>query len=146
MTTTTTAYPSSMSVAGIASEVERLTKLGGPKMEVFFSIGHDRLVASLMIYETGMLGDRPHYIKHDNFPALFAEAEVWIRGRAGVRRNATIRTLALAIIELTDEHGRCTAKLLRGKRFSAEDISEFKDAACARASEMAGMAPYSVVA
>ena len=58
--------------------------------------------------------------------------------------NATIRKMALAIIELTDEHGKCTNRLLRNRQFTDADIAEFGDAACQRAAEMAGNAPFSI--
>lgn len=60
--------------------------------------------------------------------------------------NATIRKMALAIIELTDEHGKCTNRLLRNRQFTDADIAEFGDAACQRAAEMAGNAPFSIEA
>ena len=60
--------------------------------------------------------------------------------------NATIRKMALAVIELTDEHGKCTNLLLRNRKFTDADIAEFGDAACRRAAEMAGNAPFSIEA
>lgn len=71
-----------------------------------------------------------------------AEAEIKDWKIRSVETN--IRKLALAIIETTDEHTHCTAALLRAKGFSANQITEYHAAACARASEMCANAPFVV--
>ena len=78
------------------------------------------------------------------FAEMVIEARALIRAWRVTRRNDMIRRLALAIIEITDEHTRCTAALLRAKGFSDPDITEFQGAACQRASEMCANAPFSV--
>lgn len=80
------------------------------------------------------------------FAEMLTEAREMIRAWHATRRNDMVRRLALAIIETTDEHTRCTTTLLRAKGFTQPEIEEFRDAACARASEMAGNAPFSVEA
>lgn len=77
---------------------------------------------------------------------MLEEARELVLGWHATRRNDLVRRLALAIIEITDEHTRCTQTLLRAKGFTQPEIDEFGDAACARASEMAGNQPFSVEA
>lgn len=84
-------------------------------------------------------------VKGETFAEMIASAEQAIRNWQVTRYNDVIRKLALAIIELTDEHTLCTETLLRGKGFSAADIVEYSERACARASEMAGAAPFRVL-
>lgn len=75
---------------------------------------------------------------------VFAKGHKWVSQRATVARNTTIRRMALAIIETTDEHGKCTVPLLAAKGFDAGEIREFHALACERAGEMAQGAPFSV--
>lgn len=88
--------------------------------------------------------------------ALFAvEAETLdeLVGAAGAgweahcdeHRRRTIRDMALAIIRITDEFGRCSDQMLRVE-FSPGDVRRFGEEACARASEMASRGPFKIVA
>ena len=78
-----------------------------------------------------------------SWPEAIAAAQAWIAARPKVERNAIIRKLALAIIELTDENGRCTVAMLRAKGFDSDEIALHAEA-CQRASEMAGNSPFCV--
>lgn len=75
----------------------------------------------------------------------FAQASAFAASQRVVSRNTLIRKMALAIIELTDEHGECSAIRLKGKDFSAADIAAHHQAACVRAGEMAMGAPFAVL-
>jgi transcription initiation factor TFIIIB Brf1 subunit/transcription initiation factor TFIIB len=85
------------------------------------------------------------HLKGRSWTEVFAAAYAWAQTRKAVRRNSLIRTMALAIIELTDEHGGCAERRLTAKGFSGEEIAEFHEAACARASEMCANAPFAVL-
>jgi len=52
--------------------------------------------------------------------------------------------MALAIIDLTDQHGRCDRAMLTRREFSGAEVDDLKDAACQRASEMSANSPFSV--
>ena len=54
------------------------------------------------------------------------------------------REMALAIICITADLGECTDAALRAK-FDAADIARYGDRACAQATEMAGLGPFSIV-
>jgi len=75
----------------------------------------------------------------------FAQASTFAASLHVVSRNTLIRTMALAIIELTDEHGECSAIRLTGKGFSTANIAAYHQAACVRAGEMAMGAPFAVL-
>lgn len=83
--------------------------------------------------------------KGATWPEVFEAAEEWAATYAPKRDEALIRRLALDIIDLTDEHGRCTEALLCGRGHSRADIAAHHEAACQRASAMSGNAPFSVV-
>ena len=55
-----------------------------------------------------------------------------------------VREMALAIIALTADLGECTDAALRAK-FDAADIARYGERACAQATEMAGLGPFSIV-
>ncbi len=84
-----------------------------------------------------------HVIRAEAWPEAIRAAQDWIASRPKVERNAIIRKLALAIIEITDEHGSCTVSHLRNKGFDAGEIALHAEA-CERASEMCANAPFSV--
>lgn len=77
---------------------------------------------------------------------MLVEARDMIRAWHITRRNDVVRRLALAIIETTDEHTRCTQTLLRAKGFTQPELDKFGDAACARASEMCSPKSFSIEA
>ncbi len=56
----------------------------------------------------------------------------------------TAPRLTLAIIDLTDQNGRCDRAMLARREFSGAEIDALQDAACVRAGELAGNAPFSV--
>jgi hypothetical protein len=89
------------------------------------------------------IGQPEHTIWAPDWPSAIRAAQEWIANRPKVERNATIRKLALAIIELTDEHGKCTVAMLRAKSFDEDEIALHAEA-CVRAGEMAGNTPFSV--
>lgn len=99
--------------------------------------------ACLIIYHQNYK-ETEHFKAH-SWPEVFAAAQSWVATHQAVRRNAIVRRMALAVIELTDEHGACTETLLRGKDFTAAEVVEFHEAACVRAGEMTGNAPFSVI-
>lgn len=92
-----------------------------------------------------MPGSKGQFFLGTDYDAPFAQAEAWALTNAAVARNSVIRRMALAIIEITDEHGACTVARLVGKGFAPAEIETHRASACARASEMAGNAPFEVV-
>lgn len=106
--------------------------------------GHGDPWISLSVEWPTRIGEIGHTHSLPTLSEMVIEARAMIRAWHAKRRNDMIRRLALAIIETTDEHTRCTQTLLRAKGFTQPEIDEFGDAACARATEMAGNQPFSV--
>lgn len=101
--------------------------------------------AHASLYPDGVSGaTRPEYVHAATWSKLILETYAWIDAYKIISRDATIRKMALAIIELTDEHTKCTATMLGRKKFSNAAIAEFHEIACQRAGEMAGNAPFRV--
>ncbi len=132
-----------MTAADLFAHAERLRKMIGGKAEIYPAISGSEALVS--IYPTGLLGSHndPH-MRAPTWPEAFAAAEAWITARAAVRRDTTIRRMALAIVDITDQHTRCTMADLTRREFTDAEVREFHEAACARAGEMAGAAPFCV--
>jgi len=80
----------------------------------------------------------------ETWPEVISKARAWIATHATVHRDSRIRAMALAIIDLTDQHGRCDRAMLMRRSFSGAEVDDLKDAACQRASEMSANAPFVV--
>ncbi len=144
MPTTTITHPD-LTPAELQAELQRLVKLMPghyPHACAYISLNsapHVEVVADLC--------DRDSYKARGEgatWREMVANCEAAIAPSRVAHVNATIRKMALAVIELTDEHGKCTNRLLRNRQFTDADIAEFGDAACQRAAEMAGNAPFSI--
>lgn len=119
----------------------------GSKGEIYISLGttkYDNGSADVAVYPNGMTAGGSKRFSASTFVEALDQAEAWIAAKAIVLREKTIRTMALAIIELTDEHWSCKRQDLV-RKFSEGEVGEFADAACQRATEMAGNAPYQVL-
>lgn len=146
MPTTTITHPD-LTPAELQAELERLVKLmpgRSPHACAYISSSYaphidvcDDLCARNPISARG---------EGATWSEMVANCEAAIATSRTAHVNATIRKMALAIIELTDEHGKCTNRLLRNRQFTDADIAEFGDAACQRAAEMAGNSPFSIEA
>lgn len=81
------------------------------------------------------------FFRARSWPEAFRAAHVWVSTHKAIRRNAIVRRMALAVLEITDERGTCTDTLLLGKDFTAAEIVEFHEAACV----LDGNSPFVVV-
>lgn len=146
MPTTTLTQPD-LTPAELQAELRRLVKLMPgryPHATAFISAGYAPHIDVL----DDICAQNPILARGDGatWREMVANCEAAIATRRVAHVNATIRKMALAVIELTDEHGKCTNRLLRNRQFTDADIAEFGDAACQRAAEMAGNAPFSIEA
>lgn len=89
-------------------------------------------------------GKTERTINGASWPEAMDAARQWIANYKITSRDTTIRKMTLAIIELTDEHGKCTSAMLTRREFSADQIEAFHELACQRAGEMCGNAPFRV--
>lgn len=128
---------------GLYTEQKRLGDLAGRHV----SIGVCSIGAEVYI-QSGKTTGTPDYkfFRAETFEEAITEAETHIAALRVLHQNTVTRRMALAIIEITDEHTRCTEALLRGKGFIQADIDTYRDAACERASEMCANTPFSVEA
>lgn len=127
--------------AGLKAACRDLIRPLGHRATATCLVGNNYSSTATVLISFGPLSEN---IWGQSWDDVFADARKWVSGRAAVARNTTIRRMALAIIETTDEHGKCTVPLLSAKGFDAEEIREFHATACERAGEMAQGAPFSV--
>ena len=134
-----------MELADVHGAVVALRNKVGPRASVYFSVDRD---ASIAIYARGIANQssaslRVYADKGDTFDALFAKAEAAWDGHVDQHRIELIRSMALAIIEITAAHGRCNRAALRMK-FPAEDIALYGADAVKEANEIAANGPFEI--
>jgi hypothetical protein len=102
----------------------------------------------LTVYPSGIAAasERCHHFDGFSFQETIAKARAWSVTYLQERSETLIRRLALAIIDLYDGEGRATVEALAKRDFKPAEILEFRDAACFRASSMAGLRPFTVEA
>lgn len=102
-------------------------------------------VLSLYVAPKGHLGNGGTFIVYaDTWRDLLAAGEAEWATRSDQHAEHTIRAMALEIISITADQGECTDAALRAK-FDAADVIRFGEQACAQATEMGGLGPFSIV-
>ena len=133
-------------VARMQKRLDELRTCLGAQHDVTFMVQANRWVkpgwCCLMVTQASMAAK---VFNASSFDGALSDAYEWAHTHVALLRNTITRRMALAIIESTDEHGKCTETHLLGRLFSADDIATYRDAACARASEMVGNTPFEVV-
>lgn len=124
-----------------------LAKSIGSKAEIFVCLSKridaPRLL-SAHVSPMGMLDKVTLYVDGDDYRGLLAACEARWAEHSDLHGATTIREMALAIISITADLGECTDAALRAK-FDAADVARYGDRACAQATEMAGLGPFSIV-
>ena len=147
VTDTTTLPPltEAMTARDLGAHIRALESLmGGTPAAIYSECRSGK--ATLSLYPNGITGsgDVRHHVYAPTWPEAFAAARAWIANHATVHRDNRIRAMALAIIDLTDQHGRCDRAMLVRRQFSGAEVDDLKVAACQRASEMSANSPFSV--
>jgi hypothetical protein len=133
-----------MSARDLQAHETALAKELGPNASVNIAISDYEGWVYISMNPHGVCNDTGReVIRGEAWPAAIQAAHNWVASRPKVERNAIIRKLALAIIEITDEHGKCTVEHLRAKTFISAEIALHAEA-CVRAGEMCQGAPFSV--
>lgn len=139
-----------MTPTEIHAELKALIEQIGPKAEVYVHLGTGHTAASPIsgsIYAYGIgssMRDGHIHVDADTFEGVIEGLrEKWAEHAENHRLN-TVRTMALAIIRLTTEHGECTDAALRAE-FDAGVVNRWGADACALADEMAGKGPFSII-
>lgn len=135
------------SAAMTAAEIQKrcaaiAALIGGADADCTILVKAKGDVAALVTHSAGSSGYE--HFHGPTFGAVLKAAEKFAATHAPLRSEKVIRKLALDIIDLTDQHGSCTVAMLRGRRHNQADIDAYKDAACVRAGELAGNAPFEV--
>lgn len=135
-----------MTPAAIRQAMNELAEEIGPHAELFLSINRYGAEAlSGGIYPEGIgHGEMVGFVKADDWPELFEALRVAWSAYAGDFKRATIRKMALAVIQITADTKTCTDAALRGAGFDQSMIDRFGDEACAMANEMAANGPFSI--
>ena len=82
------------------------------------------------------------YVTADSYRETLEKIRSTWSERADTHATHTVREMALAIISITADRGECTDAALRAK-FDAADVTRYGERACAQATEMSGLGPFS---
>lgn len=136
-----------MSAAEVLAHCRDISAIIGPKAEARATVmtlyTGDKVMVS--INPLGISQSNSETFRGNSWADAFEKARTWAANFKQVRRNGIIKRMALAIIEITDEHGSCAEARLKGAGFDRDEITEFHETACARAGEMAMGSPFSVL-
>jgi hypothetical protein len=134
-----------MSVSAVWGHLDVLRDMLGAKADVSASIWaspRNRNEVHVLLYPEGMTGNGGHhFIVAPCWSEALKRAYAWARPRRTILREAAIRRMALDIIDLTDAEGSCSAEALRRR---GSFVAELVEAACQRANEISGNAPFVV--
>lgn len=125
-----------------------LAKAIGPKCEIFASLntyGVSGGVIYTSIYPRGITSSLEQMrVVADGYRETIEKVRAAWAERVDTHAAHTIREMALAIISITADQGECTDAALRAK-FDAADVARYGERACAEATEIAGLGPFSIV-
>ena len=133
----------------IKDAVSALAKEIGPKAYVSLDIKSDDWGDDLVMgYCRTSIGgnDGPSIVVYGNDwqPALDKLREEWSKISAGLH-SQFVRNMALEIIKITAEIGRCHNAALRTAGFSDEEIELYGSEACDDADKIASNGPFSIL-
>ena len=142
------ALKAEMSARDLVAHTRAIASIIGPQGEATFIFGsRDRpgTEACLTCRDERPDSKASEYFYDADWGVVLQRAYAWARSRPVIQRETIIRKMALAIIDITDQHGDCSERLLIARDFTREQVAELHEAACARAGEMSAGAPFSVV-
>lgn len=136
-----------MNAQEIVEACKALEQKVGPEAQAYVTVRSRGLTASLytkgICPEAGDVSAIHVNTTASDFAAIFPALEAkWLAAKAS-RNERIIEKMALEIIRLTTEFGRCTDAALRAE--FGPDVAELADLATAKANEMAQNGPFEVV-
>ena len=146
---------SSVSDALTAAEIyeacKQIAASLGPKADVEAVVSAWAIVpkctgASVGLHPNGLGQHGGTRIYGDTWQAALAGAREWVAAYVPTRNDALIRRIAVAIIDLSEPGQALTVSALRLRGFTAEEITEHAEAACALATAKCNGALFSVAA
>ena len=141
---TTIEIADALTVEDVTLLCAEISKIIGQKSNVYANISPN-VGCSIALYPLGICASQGERFSGATWSEAFRKARKWALTGGVVYSNATIRRMALAVIEITDEHGECTVAALRRQKFDDVEIEAFKEDACQRANEMCQGRPFVVL-
>lgn len=127
--------------------LQAFAKEVGPRAEVYIHLNSHGEPKALrgMLYPEGICNASGYLTDTaDDFVTMLAWFRTEWEKHKATHSNRTVRKMALAIIQITADHGWCTDAALRGADFSRDEIGRYGSEACADATIIAGNAPFSI--
>lgn len=139
-----------MDAPAIKSRLTALRTKIGPNADLSVRIDADQwrpadggeVVATA--YPYGITKSQPLCAQGHSFAEAISNLEALWEKHSAEHRVQTTRAIALAIIRITSELGRCTDAALRAE-FDPGAVKRWGDDACKMADDMAGRGPFKIV-
>lgn len=132
----------------IRDKIDALAKTFGPKCEIWVTLDNHSSgpPLSAAIKPQGLTGPYGTSLRvtAETWDELFENLREKWAAHADTHTKNLIREMALEIISQTADHGDCTAAALRAK-FDPADVKALGARACAEATEIAGLAPFTIL-
>ena len=129
----------------IKDRLRTIAALVSPKTTAYVNIDSRDFFCVSVNPAGDILANGQKYWHGPDLTDLLEKAEVWASTQATVQRDAAVRRMALDLIDLKDQHGEITERLLLARKWTVSEIIDLHGLACERAGEMAAGAPFVVV-
>lgn len=127
-----------------ASLLSLRQEIGGDAI-LIVRVDSDGDLAHGSLYPNGICEDPSFHVRSETFAGVLdALRAEWV-GYCGQHEADTIKKMALTIIRITSERSRCVDGDLRAEGFDAATVVRWGALACAKADEMAGNGPFSII-
>lgn len=136
-----------MNEQDVMTELQKICDPFGPKAAAYISLQSGATRVSTTLYPAGITGshDRPIYAAATTIPGALSALREAAAERIATANAATVRKMAIIIMEATLDHGACTESHLRVAGFSDFYIRNFGEVACSEASRLSTSGPYKII-
>jgi hypothetical protein len=143
--------PADLTASEARTAITALRDIIGPRADITAALTFSRFATRegalyASVYPTGLgRGDQAFTVTADDWRGLVAALGAKWAEFSDEHVKRIIREMALEIIRITADQGECTDAALRAGRYTAEEVRLYGERACADATEIAGLGPFSIV-
>lgn len=132
----------------ISEALKQLRIESGPRTDVLCAVSDGKYqgrALRLTIYTNGVCNTATVSVESDEWDDLLVKARREMADARVVQRGKKIKTMALDIIRITFEQGKCTDISLIGAGHTRDEITLYGPEAERAADEMAGGRPFKII-
>lgn len=139
-----------MNPKDIQSALEEIRASAGPRADVYASINTygSKPPLGADLYPKGIVGKDGARISvnADDWTDLLDKLRKAWADHKDAHRAQQIKDMAIEIIRITADQGQCSDQALRAGKFSAVEVKDLGEEACAYATQIAANGPFTIIA